>query len=201
MKNTLWIFGDSLATGYNSFVPNCLYPKETWWSHQLAEKLGMDCINTAGSGNDRFQILTKWLTNWNDVKQGDIVIYQIGFKDRYNLQPLNINALDLPYELMKDKKLENYYDGEYGFSLFNKVVLGWGKNIKIYFWNVYEDWSEYEACPNKLLSPNGNKSLWEKYLWLDESLWIFNDGREDRHFNEIGHGIIAESFYKQITNE
>jgi hypothetical protein len=57
------------------------------------------------------------------------------------------------------------------------------------------------VCPNKLLSPNGNKSLWEKYLWLDESLWIFNDGREDRHFNEIGHGIIAESFYKQITNE
>lgn len=201
MKNTLWIFGDSLATGYNSFVPNSLYPKEIWWSHQLANKLGMDCINTAGSGNDRFQILTKWLTNWNDIKEGDIVIYQIGFKDRYNLQPLNINALDLPYELMKDKKLENYYDGEYGFSLFNKVVLGWGKAIKIYFWNVYEDWSEYEACPNKLLSPNGNKSLWEKYLWLDESLWIFNDGREDRHFNEIGHGIIAESFYKQIKNE
>ena len=136
MKNTLWIFGDSLATGYNSFVPNSLYPKEIWWSHQLANKLGMDCINTAGSGNDRFQILTKWLTNWNDIKEGDIVIYQIGFKDRYNLQPLNINALDLPYELMKDKKLENYYDGEYGFSLFNKVVLGWGKNINVYFWNV-----------------------------------------------------------------
>jgi hypothetical protein len=110
MKNTLWIFGDSLATGYNSFVPNSLYPKEIWWSHQLAEKLGMECINTAGSGNDRFQILTKWLTNWNDIKEGDIVIYQIGFKDRYNLQPLNINALDLPYELMKDKTYVSFAD-------------------------------------------------------------------------------------------
>lgn len=199
MKNKLWVFGDSLSTGYNSFVPNCLYPKEFWWSSILAEKLNLESINTAGSGNDRFQILVKWLTNWNDISENDIVIYQIGFKDRYNLQPLNINALDLPFELLKDKNLENYYFGEYGFNLFEKVVLNWGKKLNLYFWNVYENWQEYDKCPNKLVSPNGDKSLWENYLWKDNSLWIYNDeGFEDRHFNKDGHQLIANSFYEQI---
>lgn len=207
----LWIFGDSLSVGFNSFIPNKLYDKRDWWSTHLGNKLGCDeVINTAGAGNDRLQILHKWLTNWNDIDSNDIVIYQIGFKDRYNLQPLNINALDIADYIFEQKGngtndinsiLENHWSGaEWGYELFNKVVLNWGKDKQIYFWNMTEDWQEYKNLPNKLHSPNGSSSVWEGWLNQDDKLWIWHrDGWHDKHFNQEAHIKLAESFYKQIN--
>ena len=201
MKNKLWVFGDSLSIGFNSKSEHCLYPKEFWWSQILADKFNMELISTAGAGNDRVQIMYKWLINWNDINKDDIVIYQMGFKDRYNLMPLNIPLFSLPNQYIPSN-FEMTYNGEYGVDLFNKVVLEWGKNYNIWFWNVQRDWQEYSHIINKLYSPIGiNTSPFEDWLEpeskLNDSETKYRDN-DDGHFTKLGHLELANSFYKQI---
>ncbi len=48
-------------------------------------------------------------------------------------------------------------------------------------------------------SPNGGYGIWESWLNINETLWINDNGKIDRHFNEIGHELFSEHIFEKIN--
>lgn len=198
--NKLWVFGDSLSVGYNPFDNNTyLFPKENWWSTILADKLGMECENPSGVGNANTQIRQKFYENFGDIQSGDLVIFQFTFRNRIKFEPGNIdldmmNGLVDPDNILRDEWNQMW-------NVFYPRIRRWLKerNINYLFWSSENYVPQMYIDEHWIESPDGGYGIWENWLNINESLWITDNGRIDRHFNEIGHQLFSEHIYKKIN--
>jgi hypothetical protein len=193
----LWIFGDSLSTGFNDWLPNKMFSDEITWPHLLSNNINYQCVNLAKPGYGLAEILHSWLLNWNDIDIDDLVIIQLGFETRYNLIPLNISTYELNANIIPSNFEELF--NVYYKNIVDKCILKWGNKLNIYFWNVKSDWYPFNHIKNKLYSPIGTPGLYEGFLTDNPTYQnLDNNNNSDGHFNELSHIKVAESFYKQI---
>ena len=95
-KKTLWVFGASMSL---PFTPTDDlkqgYISGKGWAELLADKMGMRLQNLAGAGNSNFEILFKFLTHNQFMKEGDKLIIQFMNWDLIKVFPFNVNVLKL----------------------------------------------------------------------------------------------------------
>ena len=79
MKNNLIIFGDSFST---HFTTNNSVVLEESWPVLLSKKLNLNLINNALPGASNGEITNEIFKKYDDIKDDDIVILEIGFFNR-----------------------------------------------------------------------------------------------------------------------
>ena len=145
MKNKLWIFGDSLSTGYNPFLTeNYLYPTEITWPYLLAKDLNLQLNNIAGVGDSNFQIRKKFYENFGDFKNGDFIVFQYTFKNRIKFEPGNIPIEHINYTNDIDSLIMDDYNVMW--HDFYPKVIRWlkEKNINFIFWSTESNLPYFE---------------------------------------------------------
>jgi hypothetical protein len=72
----IWSFGCSFTSGYLQV------PKESSYPHLIANELGYGCENLARPGNCNDKIFFDLLKNEENIKEGDIILYQFSSFNR-----------------------------------------------------------------------------------------------------------------------
>jgi hypothetical protein len=160
-----------------------------------------------------------------EIKKNDIVIIQWTFLERFLWYNKHIESIinvlpnqypyedDIPKEVFEEiiynKSNLIWYQEIYNYEQIIKE-LAIAKGFDVYFWSI--DNRYYEYFENDI---KGNK----QYLIIDlikdpfyflavakqhgaKTIEDETNGKiKDSHFGEIGHQIVADLFYKHITNE
>ena len=212
MKNKLWVFGCSLSTGMNG---GGFYENEIIFPFILADKLGLECINSSKPARCNWTSILHFLDNKDEIKKGDVILFQFTFYDRYCVFPLTAQLSDLKSYI---KDIHNgSVDGvsglikDYIFNWFVKHILNYCKtnNIELYCWSVegqtHDEFNRYNELIDFIPAPNStatkpNYSFYTK--WQSEASdqhIIEPNGNIDKHFNELGHQRMANHFFEYIN--
>lgn len=234
MKNKLWTFGDSYTAGIlpdiDHFPPYVEYlnylgiSREEFpegWSYQLSQKLNMDSNVTAIGGASNEEIIINLYSNIPLFKQGDIVIIQWTYmnrylwamtEDNYNFENLGGN----PFGMFKRASLYTEGDEYYGFiptEVFrqvglNKSLPSWALQIHL-FEKIITYISEIVGFNVFFWSSDDFIHLSKGSLICDDKKYILGDIVWNHHLKEPNHSNVfleairplgATSIYQE-TNE
>lgn len=218
MKNKLWVFGCSFATGFNAPLNEYpgVYPTEMIWPGIIANNLNLDLVNMAHAGQCNWVNILHFVDRRDEIQNGDIVIFEFTFFDRYNVYPHRAQLQDLEHFFVKhrsnmDEVVEFYRNINYKW--FEKQVLQWCEksNINLYCISaegqMHSDFEKYRQIINFIPAPNHtetNPNYSFYTMWQDtaEDQWIqYPDGTSDKHFNPLGHQRMADNILSYIYNK
>lgn len=208
MKNKLWVFGCSLSTGMNG---SGFYENENIFPFILADKLGLECINSAKPARCNWTSILKFLDNKDEIKKGDVILFQFTFYDRYCVFPLTAQLSDLK-DHIKDEHNGNI-DGvsmlikDYIYEWVVKHIFSFCKknDIEIHYWSLegqtHKEFDRYNKFIDFIPAPNSttetpNYSFYNKWQSEIESQWAQPD---DKHFNEETHLFLSNYFFNFIN--
>ena len=209
MKNNLWIFGCSLSTGFRGEPVDI--KTELIWPGILADKLNLKLQTSAHAGQCNWVSILQFIDKRDEFKPGDKVIFEFTFFDRFNIYPTRAQIIDIKEFIIKNKGTLTELNKdirENNIKWFKKHVYDWcvSNDIEIYFWSiegqVHIDFIKYNAIINLVPAPNSttenpNYSFYTKWQDTLPEQWLHDN---DRHFNELGHSVLASYFYEVITN-
>ena len=139
--STLHVFGCSFTEGFDGYGIDDNYKKYfEWlghkpksWNQILSEKLNFNLKNNGHSGKGNDFIFLKFCDNFKNIKEGDIVIYQWTFIERF----MKADMIDnlkwehfIPFTF--STRDENFSEQTYNEILINRNIPQWLKQIKAY---------------------------------------------------------------------
>lgn len=205
----LWVFGCSLSTGFRGAIKP--YDEKDTWAGKLADKLGLELDNSAHAGQCNWVSILQFIDRRNEIKEGDVVLFEFTFFDRYNIFPTRAQLADLEHFFVKHQKSLAEANEELrntNFKWFDKQVASWCEmnNIPIHLWSVegqtHIDFKRYFEKYKFIPAPNHteespNFSYYYKWQDLHPEQWCLVD---DRHFGELGHERMANHLFECIKN-
>jgi hypothetical protein len=219
---TLWTFGCSFTEDMENAIslyckqfPELYYCKYKKfknnkvlhsWPTLLARKITFKLKNISRGGSSNDHILKSITENFDKFKEGDIVILQWTFMQRFmickndelvstsNIDHDDINQFYIEYS---NNKLETpwyeYYRNILKFITHYLIE----KNINILHWSLDDklfDNIEYEY--QKYILHNVLDSI----IKTDETIWLETRGKiKDGHLSEKGHKKLSNYFYQKIN--
>lgn len=211
-KNTLWVFGASLSLPFKPTdeIDNGLIQGDGW-ADLLAKKLDMRLQNLAGAGNSNFEILFKFLTHNQFMKEGDKLIIQFMNWDLIKVFPFNVNVFDLGFDSVQMLGGMEHIQKEDNQTLVrdifmkNLVRICIQKKVDFRFWFTFEDDRNENLIGiqrKRAVSIPTDKNkfgMFDSWQALQSDQWIvLKDGNFDKHFNEIGHKRFANYLYDSL---
>lgn len=216
--NNLIVFGDSFST---HFTTNDSVKIEDGWPHLLSNKLEMNLINHALVGGCNGEIINKFFKEYDCIKNGDIIILEIGFFNRIldhfknttiNLQyDTRFDELDFEYFSRKILDMDEYIRQDiikYGFICEYLKQKG----NKFYIWcldrelnpqnEMYAHAQFHKSLILKfdknLIRFNNKFSLMDEIIEKTPEYWVNNS---DKHFNKTGHQFFFQYLYDVIVSK
>lgn len=208
-KNTLWIFGASTSTNFVG-GKNEHHKIEDIFGSIIAKEFNLELALIAKPAYCNFASSLAFIDNVNNIKEGDIVIWQITFLDRFSIVPFaGSNILDVMHHL---NEMHIHMEPDLVINQLNNFKYEWFKshvypyiknnrNIKFIFWaeeqrehGEFERWDE--MC-NFVLNPYGNsKSFY--FDWM--GLFTQYKHKDDYHLSIEGHKAVADHFINLLKN-
>jgi len=206
----LWVFGCSLSTGFRGAIMP--YDEKDTWAGKLANKLGLELVNQAHAGQCNWVSILQFIDRRDEIKKGDIVVFEFTFFDRFNIYPTRAQWGDLEHFFIKHQQSlvdANKELRDLNFKWFGKQVHQWCNDteIPIYLWSVegqtHIDFKRYFEKYRFIPAPNytiesPNFSFYYKWQDLHPEQWCLED---DRHFGELGHERMANHLFDCIKND
>lgn len=226
MKNKLYIYGCSYSElvderGYLEYIKWRNYEPIKTWSEILAKKLNLNLINRAQGALCNEIIFQKFCNDCNYFNEGDVVIIEWSFFNRYSWIDIYDNLISCSTDGYKDSITLNCAEQisvARTHSAYKKQIIDFQKliddylnlkGIKVWYWHADPSAHEYIDLNDK------------RYLLIDE-IMKNNDNFQrctfdvvyelggcdietetngvvkDNHFGELAHKIKAELFYEHI---
>jgi len=228
--NNLFTFGCSYTEGFAEELSDTYkkykthrggFPKS--WPELLSEKLQYELTNYGEGASGNQQIFNTFCKKCREFNEGDIVIIEWSFPERYRIAKddnswIKLGPGSAPDEYISQKTHEEIlinrtlkpykdelYDYENIMDLLSEKI-----GFKIYYWTPIH--SVIYTLPPKIL-------LQEKYLLCDmmkdrhyNCFRVAHDNGsqtiseetngliDDSHMGEKGHKVLAELFYDHIIN-
>lgn len=212
-KNTLWIFGGSTSTNFNGGTHPNIEINEIFGS-LVAEELGMEMILAAEPALCTFANTLNFINNKEKLKEGDKIIWQIPFFDRFSLYPftgsnwLDIAEILIPMHINTGPELVIEQLDNLKYYWLKKHVIDYIRNeisykkIEIIFWNEeqmdHPDFEKWHSLCNFVKTPD-EKSYSFYWDWMQPSnILRFED---DMHYTKEGHRQLANHFINILKNK
>lgn len=186
--------------------------------------INCDLEFTEKFGNSNTSIFFNFIRLVDKIKENDFVIIEWTFLERFIWYDKIINGFTsvLPNQYPTDNLPNDFFDQ----IIYNKSSINWyleiknyqkiinelalAKGFKIYYWSIDDRYYEYFAEDINLNQQYLLNNLFQKHAFFLGT--IKNHGGKtiedetkgkikDTHFGEVGHQVIADLFYKHITNE
>lgn len=208
MKNKLWVFGCSFGTGFNQPGKDVDYN----WPFLLSEKLNLHLNNFASPGLGNWENILKFVDVRDDISENDYIIFQFTFFDRINFFP-HIRHVKTFSEYFSKNNYEEFaqVNKDVNFEWFKKHILNWSQKRKIKLYCITaegqfsSDFDRYANIINFIPAPNHsyknpNYSFYTGWQDDNEETWIKLDNDYDKHFNKLGHDIMANNILTHIND-
>lgn len=217
--NNLVVFGDSFST---NFTNDKSVKIEESWPVLLSQKLNLNLINKALPGASNGEITNEVFKEYNDIKDNDIVILEIGFFNRILEQfsgttfmlgydDHRFDDLDFKFYTRKSLNLDMYIKQDLiKFEFICEYLKK--RNIKFLIWcidgvlDVKEqphsynqlNYSLYKNFSENFVHFNKKFSLMDEIIEKYPKFWVNNS---DKHFNKLGHEFFFLYLYDIITGK
>ena len=217
MKNLI-IFGDSFST---NFTHKNEVDISDSWPNLLANELQFNLLNYAMIGACNGEIINRFFNEYENIKKGDIVIFEIGFYNRV-LDPFKNTTVAIGYDKRFSKIEMDFFEykalnlDEYIKQDLIKLqfIFHYLKSIGVefYIWcidknldikkekNAYEEFFynlKHKFFDNILLY-NNQFSFFEEFVNKNPKYWSSNS---DKHFNKLGHNDFFLYLYPYIQKD
>jgi hypothetical protein len=214
MKN-LVIFGDSFSTNFTH--KNDVLENESW-PYLLSDKLNLNLLNYAMIGACNGEIINRFFKEYQNIKNGDIVIFEIGFYNRI-LDPFQNTTVAIGYDKRFSKIEMDFFEykvlnlGEYIKQDLIKMefIFDYLKSIGVefYIWcidkdlslekekNAYEHffYSLRHKFSNNIIKYNEKFSFFEEFVNKNPKYWSADS---DKHLNKLGHNDFFLYLYQYM---
>ena len=212
----LYVFGCSYSALHNIHLLNdpslkryYEYREGTFppvWSEILAEKLGLELVNTAEWGLDNYSIFENFCKLSDQINSEDVVIIGWSQTFRFRLYSETLNRLS---SLNVWKTNENHQFSNISQQTIDEVLVNRDNSLwvdEVYNWmNIINrlsklvnfkllHWSFFTEFP-KMYLINKLLDLGAEYITHETNGEVNNE-----HFGEIGHQVQAEYFKNIILN-
>ena len=195
--NTIWVFGCSFSSGHSGV------PQESTYGNLLAKELNYNIKNLSSAGASNDILFYRFNQNLNNLKDGDIVLYQftgfnrIGFfdddtDDSYfsstGLPELGIDTKrnDGPFSTKTDREIEILLDyiltwqsKRYRFTYNDTINLMHflikNKNIKIHTLYLFDEFSKRDENVIKLPTINNPKNTSLNEYFMSNKLTVYDE--------------------------
>ena len=181
MKNLI-IFGDSFSTNFTH--KNDVLENESWPS-LLSDKLNLNLLNYAMIGACNGEIINRFFKEYQNIKNGDIVIFEIGFYNRI-LDPFQNTTVALGYDTRFSKIEMDFFE-------YKSLDLETEKNAYEHFFYSLRD-----KFSNNIIKYNEKFSFFEEFVNKNPKYWSANS---DKHFNKLGHNDFFLYLYQYIQSK
>lgn len=227
MKNKLHVFGCSFSelvdiNGYKNYIEWRNYKPLKSWSELLSEKLDLKLYNYSNGGLCNEVILQRFSNNISDINEGDIVIFEWSFVERYSWVDDNNDIISagldgysksLPKEMAEQISLNRMSDSRYYQIMdFQKMINEFSKlkKFQVWYWYASQDMYKFidvndkryllidEIMENNL--PNYQRTTFDVvYERGGCDIQTETNGEvNDNHFGELAHKIKSDLFYNHI---
>ena len=214
MKN-LVIFGDSFST---NFTHKNEVDISDSWPNLLAKELNLNLLNYAMIGACNGEIINRFFKEYQNIKRGDIVIFEIGFYNRV-IDPFQNTTVAIGYDKRFSKLEMDFFEfkaldlDEYIKQDLIKIefILNYLKTIGVdfYIWCIdrkldfekekksYEQffYSLNEKFNQNIIKYNDEYSFFDEFVQKNPKYW---SAESDKHFNKLGHNDIFLYLYQYI---
>ena len=214
MKNKLWSYGCSFTTGFNGVD---FYNDNLCWYGILAKKLGLELNNSGKPNQCNWVSILHFLNTRDEIKTGDVVIFEFTFFDRFNIFPLTAQLENLQDFIIQHHKGNLVGVGalikDYIYNWFVKHVFNYCKerNIELYCWSLegqtHVEYKRYSDIINFIPAPNStnenpNYAFYTEWQQHNQNQWARVDHDmvlNDTHFNVETHDIVANHIFECIN--
>jgi len=214
MKNLI-IFGDSFSTNFTHKNEVDVFDS---WPNLLAKELNLNLFNYAMIGACNGEIINRFFKEYQNIKKGDIVIFEIGFYNRV-LDPFQNTTVAIGYDKRFSKLEMDFFEfkaldlDEYIKQDLIKIefILNYLKKIGVdfYIWCIdrklhfkkekksYEQffYSLNEKFNQNIIKYNDEYSFFDEFVQKNPKYW---SAESDKHFNKLGHNDIFLYLYQYI---
>ena len=214
--SNLVVFGDSFST---HFTTNNSVVLEESWPVLLSKELNLNLVNNALPGASNGEITNEVFKKYDDIKDDDIVILEIGFFNRileqfsgttfmlgYNDD--RFDELDFKFYTRKVLNMDSYIMQDFIKFQFICEYLS-KRNIKFLVWCIDEmvDPKEtpmahnrffkyfYKNFESNFVKFNNEFGLMSNVVEKNPQFWVNNS---DKHFNKLGHEYFFLYLYDII---
>jgi hypothetical protein len=212
MKNNLIIFGDSFST---HFTTDDSVEIEESWPVLLSNKLELNLINHSLIGCCNGEIINKFFKEYETIKDGDIVIVEIGFYhrilDHFKNTTIHLgadgrfNKIENSFFEFKSLDMDEYIRQDLIKFEFIAHYLT-NRKVKFYIWSLdaeldrdaekyaYTQFGEYlvRKYKSNMVTFNGRYSLMDEIIENNSSFWV---NKSDKHLNKFGHEFFFRYLY------
>ena len=212
---TIWTFGDSMTAG-----DGCLqnlpvrdggdryykeYKKEDddIWPNILSKSSGYDVLNFGKSGASNDYIIDCIIDNFNNINDGDVVIIEKTFYERFDIPKLNKNEFHTQYgeslSTMAEDLKNNKYDKD---KIEIETILNYG--ILFASHNLFKERQNrrLDFIKKQLKKKNAKVYNWDILNFMDGRIETIMEHTKneifDIHFSFNGHKQFAEMMHKII---
>lgn len=216
--NTLHIFGDSFST---HFTTDGSVKIEESWPQLLSNKLGLELNNHSLIGCCNGEIINRFFKDYDDIKDGDVVIVGIGFYhrilDHFKNTTIHLgddsrfNEIENKFFEFKSLDMDEYIRQDLiKFEFITHYLLN--RDVKFYIWTldgqINPDTEKYaysqfiqsfrDKYPKAMITFNGRYSLMDEIIENNSSFWVT---KSDKHLNKIGHEFFFQYLYDVIIGK
>jgi hypothetical protein len=217
MKNTLWVFGDSMAFGHgcnelcNSNTKELYLPYkkngDDIWSNHLGKLLNYDVKNLGKNGASNDYIFNSIIDNFDYINEGDIVIINMTLFGRIEV-PIGDEIIYALSSYENEMKIFGYDSGGDRQEKIETII-----NFQYHFSNhqFYKDRhiKRFNFIKNRLLNEKKVKNI---YIWsLEDDSGLYasfetiykatNGMVNDTHFSFNGHLNFAHFLYNTVRDK
>lgn len=206
MKN-IWIFGSCFSWGYGC-RPSYEYSQkyktsdDKLWTDIVSDKLGLNLIDKSiPTYATNFDVLKSFILNINDIKSGDIVIYEIvkplGFL-KLNQSKTKVRGYT-SYTFDKDKFWRDDEDKKIGIQYVDLNIKGYDKQWVDFFY------PQIDSLSKILLDRNIKTFVWSYEVYEGESRFesistATNESISDFHYSFEGHKQMSNYILNMIKS-
>lgn len=205
--NTLWTFGDSFTFGHGcrpdgpipEYCNNYKTESDNVWPELLGEMTNMKVKNFGKCGASNDYILDSIFENWDNFKQGDLVITGVTYHDRFDV-PLKDNLISIFWDWDKyvDVSEKELYKKEERETLINFQYFF--ANDEFY---KKRHLKRFNFIDKILKESKINSFVWDvnfyQYMKRFEKIAHATNGEiEDYHFSFKGNRDFADMLYKKL---
>ena len=205
--NTLWTFGDSFTFGHGcrpdgplpEYYNNYKTESDNVWPELLGEMTNMKVKNFGKCGASNDYILDSIFENWDNFKQGDLIITGVTYHDRFDV-PLKDNLISIFWDWDKyvDVSEKELYKKEERETLINFQYFF--ANDEFY---KKRHLKRFNFIDKILKESKINSFVWDvnfyQYMKRFEKIAHATNGEiEDYHFSFKGNKDFADMLYKKL---